>query len=74
MIDLILSVLFVDTSLKSQETRAQPQNRIIQQQVTYKEIIYKNGIGRTTSNNTVTVTTLRPEAIAEQEGERVIYS
>ena len=44
MIDLILSVLFVDTSLKSQETRAQPQNRIIQQQVTYKEIIYKNGI------------------------------
>ena len=44
MIDLILSVLFVDTSLKSQETRAQPQNRIIHQQVTYKEIIYKNGI------------------------------
>lgn len=34
MTDLILSVLFVETSLKSQETRAHPQNRIMQQQVT----------------------------------------
>ena len=69
MIDLVLSVLFVDTSLKSQETTAHPKQDNSGAGDLQKGLYKKTAQRRTSSNDTVNVTTLRPEVIAEQEGE-----